>query len=94
MFRSEVLVATNSNIIPINLTLAEAFATRLKRFEARTLKVAMQFEGIERQAKSLLPIFNAELRVREEKLNKKVQMWSKDEYKDFEDYFAYKYIKL
>ena len=94
MFRSEVLVATNSNIIPINLTLAEAFATRLKRFEARTLKVAMQFEGIERQAKALLPIFHAELMVREEKLNKKVQMWSKDEYKDFEDYFAYKYIKL
>lgn len=94
MFRSEVLVATNSNIIPINLTLAEAFATRLKRFEARTLKVAMQFEGIERQAKSLLPIFQAELMVREELLNKKVQMWSKDEYKDFEDYFTYKYIKL
>ena len=94
MFRSEVLVATNSNIIPINLTLAEAFATRLKRFEARTLKVAMQFEGIEKQAKALLPIFQAELMVREELLNKKAQMWSKDEYKDFKDYFTYKYIKL
>ena len=94
MFKSEILVATNSNIVPINLTLAEAFSTRLKRFEARTLKVAMQFEGIEKQAKALLPIFQAELMVREELLNKKAQMWSKDEYKDFEDYFAYKYIKL
>ena len=94
MFKSEILVATNSNIVPINLTLAEAFDTRLKRFEARTLKVAMQFEGIERQAKALLPIFQAELMVREELLNKKAQMWSKDEYKDFKDYFTYKYIKL
>ena len=94
MFKREVVRAINNNIVPINLTLAEAFETRLKRFEARTLKVAMQFEGIEKQAKALLPIFQAELMVREELLNKKAQMWSKDEYKDFKDYFTYKYIKL
>nr|DAE54210.1 MAG TPA: hypothetical protein [Caudoviricetes sp.] len=94
MFKSEVARATNSNIEPVKITLAEAFNTRLKRFECRTLKVAMQFEEIEKQAKKLLPIFQAELEVREQILDKKVQMWSKEEYKDFEDYFTYKYVNL
>ena len=56
--------------------------------------MAMQFEEIEKQAKALLPIFQIELSVREKLLNKKVQMWSDKEYKDFEDYFEYKYISL
>ena len=54
----------------------------------------MQLEEMEKQAKALLPVFQMELSVREKLLNKKVQMWSDKEYKDFEDYFEYKYISL
>ena len=94
MLKGEIIKASNDDIQPIKLSIGEAFNARLKRFESRSLKIAMQFEEIENQAKALLPIFQMELSVREELLNKKVQMWSDKEYKDFEDYFEYKYISL
>ena len=94
MLKREIIKASNDNIQPIKLSVSEAFNSRIKRLEARVLKIAMQFEEIEKQAKALLPIFQIELSVREKLLNKKVQMWSDKEYKDFEDYFEYKYISL
>ena len=94
MLKGEIVKALNDNIQPIKLSVSEAFNSRIKRLEARVLKIAMQFEEIEKQAKALLPIFQIELSVREKLLNKKVQMWSDKEYKDFEDYFEYKYISL
>ena len=94
MLKREIIKASNDNIQPIKLSVSEAFNSRIKRLEARVLKIAMQFEEIEKQAKALLPIFQMELSVREKLLNKKVQMWSDKEYKDFEDYFEYKYISL
>ena len=94
MLKGEIVKALNDNIQPIKLSVSEAFNSRIKRLEARVLKIAMQFEEIEKQAKALLPIFQMELSVREKLLNKKVQMWSDKEYKDFEDYFEYKYISL
>ena len=94
MLKREIVKASNDNIQPIKLSVSEAFNSRIKRLEARALKIAMQFEEIEKQAKALLPIFQIELSAREKLLNKKVQMWSDKEYKDFEDYFEYKYISL
>ena len=94
MLKGEIVKALNDNIQPIKLSVSEAFNSKIKRFEARTLKIAMQFEEIEKQAKALLPISQMELSAREKLLNKKVQMWSDKEYKDFEDYFEYKYISL
>ena len=94
MLKREIVKASNDDIQPIKLSVSEAFNSRIKRLEARVLKIAMQFEEIEKQAKALLPIFQIELSVREKLLNKKVQMWSDKEYKDFEDYFEYKYISL
>ena len=94
MLKGEIVKALNDNIQPIKLSVSEAFNSRIKRFEVRTLKMAMQLEEMEKQAKALLPIFQVELSVREKLLNKKVQMWSDKEYKDFEDYFEYKYISL
>ena len=94
MLKGEIVKALNDNIQPIKLSVSEAFNNRIKRLEVRTLKMAMQFEEMEKQAKALLPIFQIELSVREKLLNKKVQMWSDKEYKDFEDYFEYKYISL
>ena len=94
MLKGEIVKALNDNIQPIKLSVSEAFNTRIKRFEVRTLKMAMQLEEIEKQAKALLPVFQMELSAREKLLNKKVQMWSDKEYKDFEDYFEYKYISL
>ena len=94
MLKGEIVKALNDNIQPIKLSASEAFNSRIKRLEARVLKIAMQFEEIEKQAKALLPIFQMELSAREKLLNKKVQMWSDKEYKDFEDYFEYKYISL
>ena len=94
MLKGEIVKALNDNIQPIKLSVSEAFSSKIKRFEVRTLKMAMQLEEIEKQAKALLPIFQIELSVREKLLNKKVQMWSDKEYKDFEDYFEYKYISL
>ena len=94
MLKGEIVKALNDNIQPIKLSVSEAFNSRIKRFEVRTLKMAMQLEEMEKQAKALLPVFQMELRVREKLLNKKVQMWSDKEYKDFEDYFEYKYISL
>lgn len=94
MLKREIVKALNNNIQPIRLSVSEAFNSKIKRFEVRTLKMAMQFEEIEKQAKALLPIFQMELSAREKLLNKKVQMWSDREYKDFEDYFEYKYISL
>lgn len=94
MLKREIIKASNDNIQPIKLSVSEAFNSRIKRLEARVLKIAMQFEEIEKQAKVLLPIFQIELSAREKLLNKKVQMWSDKEYKDFEDYFEYKYISL
>lgn len=94
MLKGEIVKALNDNIQPIKLSVSEAFNSRIKRFEVRTLKMAMQLEEMEKQAKALLPVFQMELSVREKLLNKKVQMWSDKEYKDFEDYFEYKYISL
>ena len=94
MLKGEIVKALNDNIQPIKLSVSEAFNSRIKRFEVRTLKKAMQLEEMEKQAKALLPVFQMELSVREKLLNKKVQMWSDKEYKDFEDYFEYKYISL
>ena len=94
MLKGEIVKALNDNIQPIKLSVSEAFSSKIKRLEVRTLKMAMQLEEIEKQAKALLPIFQMELSVREKLLNKKVQMWSDKEYKDFEDYFEYKYISL
>ena len=94
MLKGEIIKASNDDIQPIKLSVSEAFSSKIKRFEVRTLKMAMQLEEMEKQAKALLPIFQMELRAREELLNKKVQMWSDKEYKDFEDYFEYKYISL
>ena len=94
MLKGEIVKALNDNIQPIKLSVSEAFNSRIKRFEVRTLKMAMQLEEMEKQAKALLPVFQIELSVREKLLNKKVQMWSDKEYKDFEDYFEYKYISL
>ena len=94
MLKGEIVKALNDNIQPIKLSVSEAFSSKIKRFEVRTLKMAMQLEEIEKQAKALLPVFQIELSVREKLLNKKVQMWSDKEYKDFEDYFEYKYISL
>ena len=94
MLKGEIVKALNDDIQPIKLSVSEAFNSRIKRFEVRTLKMAMQLEEMEKQAKALLPIFQVELSVREKLLNKKVQMWSDKEYKDFEDYFEYKYISL
>ena len=94
MLKREIVKASNDDIQPIRLSVSEAFNSKIKRFESRTLKIAMQFEEIEKQAKALLPIFQIELSTREKLLNKKVQMWSDKEYKDFEDYFEYKYISL
>ena len=94
MLKREIVKASNDDIQPIRLSVSEAFNSRIKRLEARVLKIAMQFEEIEKQAKVLLPIFQIELSAREKLLNKKVQMWSDKEYKDFEDYFEYKYISL
>ena len=94
MLKREIVKALNENIQPIKLSVSEAFNSRIKRFEVRTLKMAMQLEEMEKQAKALLPVFQMELSVREKLLNKKVQMWSDKEYKDFEDYFEYKYISL
>ena len=94
MLKGEIVKALNDNIQPIKLSVSEAFNSRIKRFEVRTLKMAMQLEEIEKQAKALLPVFQMELSAREKLLNKKVQMWSDKEYKDFEDYFEYKYISL
>ena len=94
MLKGEIVKALNDNIQPIKLSVSEAFSSKIKRFEVRTLKMAMQLEEIEKQAKALLPIFQMELSAREKLLNKKVQMWSDKEYKDFEDYFEYKYISL
>ena len=94
MLKGEIVKALNDNIQPIKLSVSEAFNSRIKRLEARTLKMAMQLEEIEKQAKALFPVFQMELSAREKLLNKKVQMWSDKEYKDFEDYFEYKYISL
>ena len=94
MLKGEIVKALNDNIQPIKLSVSEAFNSRIKRFEVRTLKMAMQLEEMEKQAKALLPVFQMELSVREKLLNKKVQMWSDKECKDFEDYFEYKYISL
>ena len=94
MLKGEIVKALNDNIQPVKLSVSEAFSSKIKRFEVRTLKMAMQLEEIEKQAKALLPIFQMELSAREKLLNKKVQMWSDKEYKDFEDYFEYKYISL
>ena len=94
MLKGEIVKALNDNIQPIKLSVSEAFSSKIKRFEVRTLKMAMQLEEMEKQAKALLPVFQMELSVREKLLNKKVQMWSDKEYKDFEDYFEYKYISL
>ena len=94
MLKREIVKASNDNIQPIKLSVSEAFSSKIKRLEVRTLKMAMQLEEIEKQAKALLPIFQIELSAREKLLNKKVQMWSDKEYKDFEDYFEYKYISL
>ena len=71
MLKGEIVKALNDNIQPIKLSVSEAFNSRIKRFEARTLKIAMQFEEIEKQARTLLPFFQMELRAREKLLNKR-----------------------
>ena len=71
MLKGEIVKALNDNIQPIKLSVSEAFNSRIKRFEVRTLKMAMQLEEMEKQAKALLPVFQIELSVREKLLNKR-----------------------
>ena len=58
MLKGEIVKALNDNIQPIKLSVSEAFNNRIKRFEARTLKMAMQFEEIEKTSKSTFTIFS------------------------------------
>ena len=92
MFNSQLVKAINSNIEPVTLTRQEVIDTRIKNFELVDLNVLIAMQDIEIEAIKLQPIFQAELIVREIKLNKKVQMWSNEEYKEFENYFSSKYI--
>ena len=92
MFNSQLVKAINSNIEPVTLTRQEVLDTRIKNFELVDLNVLIAMQDIEIEAIKLQPIFQAEIIVREIKLNKKVQMWSNEEYKEFENYFASKYI--
>ena len=92
MFNSQLVKAINSNIEPILLTRQEVIDTRVKNFELVDLNVLIAMQDIEIEAIKLQPIFQAEIIVREIKLNKKIQMWSNEEYKEFENYFSSKYI--
>lgn len=94
MFKSEVKEAINGNIEPVLISYDEALKSRVDRFETKSLDVAMKMEDIENQAEKLVPIYQAELIVREKVLNKKVVMWSEEELNQFEYYFANKYIRL
>ena len=93
MLRGEVIKATNDNIVPIELTREEVLENRIKQFEKKDLELVMAKDNIENQARRLLPIFKAEIVVREMKLNKKMPMWTNQEVAEFEYYFANKYIK-
>lgn len=92
MYKGEVIKAVNDNIEPILLTYEEVLATRVKNFEKTDLNVAMMHYETELEAERLLPIWKSELVVREVKLDKKYQMWTNEQYKEFEQYFADKYI--
>ena len=92
MTNRQVVNAINSNIEPIVLTRQQVIDTRIKNFELVDLNVLIAMNDIEIEAIKLQPIYQAEIIVREIKLNKKVQMWSNEEYKEFEDYFSSKYI--
>ena len=92
MHKGEVVRAVNDNIEPIPLTREEVLDTRIKNFEMKDLNIAMMEYSIVKEAEKLVPIFSAEVIVREMKLGKKIAMWSNEQYKEFEDYFANKYI--
>lgn len=92
MYKGEVVKAVNGNIELIQLSKEEVLKTRIKNFEMKDLNVAMMEYNLEKEAKSLVPLWNAELIVREIKLDKKYPLWSNEEYKEFEQYFADKYI--
>lgn len=92
MLKGEIIKAVNDNIEPIQLTYKEVLTTRIKNFEMKDLNIAMMEHNLEEEARRLIPIWNAELVVREMKLGKKLAMWSNDQYREFEDYFADKYI--
>ena len=92
MYKGEVVKAVNGNIEPILLSRQEVLDTRIKNFEMKDLNIAMMEYSIAKEAEKLVPIFNAEVIVREIKLGKKLAMWSNEQYKEFEDYFANKYI--
>lgn len=92
MYKGEVVKAVNGNIEPILLSRQEVLDTRIKNFEMKDLSIAMMEYSIAKEAEKLVPIFSAEVIVREMKLGKKLAMWSNEQYKEFEDYFANKYI--
>lgn len=92
MYKGEVVKAVNGNIEPILLTREEVLDTRIKNFEMKDLNIAMMEYSIAKEAERLAPIWSAEIIVKEMKLGKKIAMWSNEQYKEFEDYFANKYI--
>lgn len=92
MYKGEVVKAVNGNIEPILLSRQEVLDTRIKNFEMKDLNIAMMEYSIVKEAERLAPIWSAEVIVREMKLGKKLAMWSNEQYKEFEDYFANKYI--
>lgn len=92
MYKGEVVKAVNGNIEPILLSRQEVLDTRIKNFEMKDLNIAMMEYSIVKEAERLAPIWSAEIIVREMKLGKKLAMWSNEQYKEFEDYFANKYI--
>lgn len=87
-----VVKAINGNIEPISLTREEVLDNRIKHFESVNLDMIMTEFEIEREAEKWLPIWNAELIVREIKLGKKSTMWTDEQYEEFGYYFANKYI--
>lgn len=92
MLRGEVIKATNDSIVPISLTRDEVLESRIKQFEKKDLELVMAKDNIEKSAERLVPIFKAEIVVREMKLNKKMPLWTNQEVAEFEYYFANKYI--
>ena len=90
----KVVRAINGNIEPILVSRQEVLDMRIKQFESVSLDMVMTDYDIEKMSEQFLPIWNAEIIVRENKLGKKLAMWTNEQYEEFGYYFANKYINF
>lgn len=84
----------NSQLVPIELDRDKAIDRKADFMQRENLIEAIKLHEIELEAVKVAPYYQVELSEHEKVLNKKVQMWTNEQYEDFKNKFIDKYFDI